>query len=77
MNPCPHCGSRSGFVVAARVAGPIELFYTFDGDHDETNFDRAREVPYSSAVRCVDCYRIRRDVRREGREIVEVEDHAL
>jgi hypothetical protein len=73
MEPCPHCGSDSGFLVAARAVGPVEHHYGLNGELIESVYDKMRSEPYSTVVRCVDCYRIRHDVERDGIRIIEKE----
>lgn len=65
MKPCPHCGREAGFIVKAKAQGPVEMHFGTDGVHDEDYYDELAFVPHSDAIRCDECARIRRDVRRD------------
>lgn len=71
--PCPRCGGRSGFLVKLRARGRAENHFDLDGEFIETGTDKMWFEPISEAVRCLDCLRIRPDVRRDSERIVPVE----
>lgn len=71
MRPCPHCGELGGFYVTGQWMGPAEMHFNPNGQHTDTTTDRlyckTREV-----VRCGACSKIRRDVKLEHFEVVEI-----
>jgi hypothetical protein len=69
---CPHCGCGNMF-VKAQARGPVELFFDEDGDEAGAFTDKMYFVP-SHVVRCMKCGARRRDLRVEGRKIVEAEE---
>lgn len=51
--------------MQGRAAGPVEFHFYETGELEGSFTDRIRLEPYSGAVRCVDCGKIRRDLKLE------------
>lgn len=67
---CPRCQSKNGFQIRGRLTGHAVRFFSGDGAFEEAAFEpefSARSEP--PAVRCVDCHKIRRDVRYDDLEV--------
>ncbi len=65
---CPFCGSNSGVYANERASGYGERQWSRDGV-EELNTDRVYYV-WSYTLRCPDCGKVRKDVKREGDKIV-------
>jgi len=69
---CPHCGDTRNTYRTARASGTVELYYDEQGEEDYTYSDDVYFEPWSEAVRCCSCQKIRRDVSPAGRVTVQV-----
>lgn len=61
LPPCPHCGSREGFMVRGQMRGPVIHYYDDSGWYTEMYTDQTYTIG-SETIRCISCTKIRRDV---------------
>ena len=71
LPPCPHCNRETGTYRKARASGPVELYYDEAGREEEVTYDDLAFTPYSQAIRCDNCLKIRRDLVASDRQIEE------
>ncbi len=64
---CSHCGEVDGVYANERAYGWAERQYFLDGT-EELNIDRINYT-YSNTFRCMNCNKIRQDIKRVGSAI--------
>ena len=61
LGRCPHCGKSWDIFQAVRITGKGKRRWESAEDESVVDIPRMTVLPYSDAVRCGWCYKIRRD----------------
>ena len=64
---CPHCGGTSGVFVNERALGWVQRQWSNNFEEEVESSGLSFTKPRT--IRCSDCNKIRRDVKRDGCDI--------